>query len=132
MEEHRMRPEFCVQVKSLESEFLQCRKLLNAVGDENRQHLLCAMLQEAIDGVRVVDLTQRTNLSRPAVSHHMQILKDAGIVKSRKEGTMIYYYLDPDDNQIRELKALVENLSELMLQLPDRSEEGMEKWRDNS
>ena len=63
-----------------------------------------------------------THLSRPAVSHHMQILKDAGIVKSRKEGTFVYYYLDPDDNQITLLSSLVERMIKIMAQLPDRSE----------
>ncbi len=64
-----------------------------------------------------------TGVSRPAVSHHMQILKDAGIVKSRKEGTYVYYYLDPDDNQIALLSLLVERMTKIMTQLPDRSEQ---------
>ena len=51
------------------------------------------MLGGQCGGSRVVDIAEKTNLSRPAVSHHMQILKDAGIVKTRKEGTYVYYYL---------------------------------------
>lgn len=39
------------------------------------------------NGVRVGAITKKTNLSRPAVSHHLGILKDAGLVKMRREGT---------------------------------------------
>jgi hypothetical protein len=35
---------FCEEVHKLEAEFKQCRKLLNAIGDENRQHLICLMM----------------------------------------------------------------------------------------
>ena len=121
MEEHT-NLSLCKEVKILEKEFKNCRKLLTAVGDENRQYLLCAMLNCPIEGIRVAQITKITHLSRPAVSHHMQILKDAGLVKSRKEGTFIYYYLDPDDNKILLLSSLVERMTKIMKQLPDRSE----------
>ena len=35
---------FCEEVHKVEEEFKQCRKLLNAIGDENRQHLICVMM----------------------------------------------------------------------------------------
>ncbi len=38
----------------------------------------------------------KTNLSRAAVSHYLQILKDAGILKMRRECTKNYYYFDAD------------------------------------
>ena len=52
MKEHTVTP-FCKEVRKLEEEFKNCRKLLTAVGDENRQHLLCVMLNCPIEGVRV-------------------------------------------------------------------------------
>lgn len=118
-----MNSTFCKEVRELKSEFKACHKLLNAVGDVNRQHLLCVMMECPLEGTRVVDIADKTNLSRPAVSHHMQILKDAGIVKSRKEGTCIYYYIDPDDNQINCLESLVHDMIKIMKQLPDIYEE---------
>ncbi len=45
-------------------------------------------------GIRVGDITKKTNLSRPAVSHHLQIMKEAGLIKVRKEGTKNYYYFE--------------------------------------
>lgn len=106
--------QFSIEIRKLEEEFKRCRSLLVAVGDETRQHLLCMMMEGPDSGSRVIDLAKRTNLSRPAVSHHIQILKEAGIVKSRKEGTCIYYYLDPNDNEMEQLKKLVENVIAIM------------------
>ena len=110
-------------IQRLEDEFKQCQKLLNAIGDETRQHLVCMMLEGPCGGERVVDLAERTNLSRPAVSHHMQILKDAGMVKSRREGTCIYYYLDPDRTEIRKLANLLVDIQRIIGAAPDREGE---------
>lgn len=43
MKEHFATP-LCEEAKKLEAEFQSCQRLLTAVGDENRQHLLCVML----------------------------------------------------------------------------------------
>lgn len=80
----------------LERKFKSCQKVLTALGDPTRQHLICIMLQQKCSGERVIELARKTNLSRPAISQHMRILKEAGIVKSRKEKACIYYYLDPE------------------------------------
>lgn len=104
----------------LEQEFKDCQKALIAIGDETRQHILMMMLEGECSGNRVVDITQKTSLSRPAVSHHMQILKDAGFVKVRKEGTKYYYYLDMDDNEIERLCRLFEDVRAILKNAPDR------------
>lgn len=102
----------------LRSEFKDCQKMLTAIGDETRQHLIALMIMEKCSGTRVVDIAKKTNLSRPAVSHHMQILKDAGFVYAHKEGTMVYYSLDFNTDAIDKLKVLVEHIDVLL-----RSEE---------
>lgn len=102
----------------LRSEFKDCQKMLTAIGDETRQHLIALMIMEKCSGARVVDIAKKTNLSRPAVSHHMQILKDAGFVYAHKEGTMVYYSLDFNTDAIDRLKVLVEHIDGLL-----RSEE---------
>lgn len=111
-------------IERLKLEFQRCQKIFTALGDETRQYLLCMMLSGPCGGSRVVDLAARTNLSRPAISHHMQILKDAGIVQSRKEGTLIYYYLDPQDGEIKEMIRLFTDIQRIMNHAPDRSESG--------
>ena len=117
--------QFCEKVHKLEDEFKECQKVLNAIGDENRQHLLCVMMNMPIDGSRVVEIAEQTHLSRPAVSHHMQILKDAGIIKSRKEGTQVYYYFDPEDNEVEKFSKLAGDIIKIINMLPERNEEGV-------
>lgn len=44
----------------------------------------------------VVDLADRLPVSRPAVSQHLRVLKDAGLVRDVQFGTRRVYSLDPD------------------------------------
>lgn len=104
--------------------FDKSRKLLTALGDESRQHLILTMMKMGdCTGVRVVDIAERSNLSRPAISHHLQIMKDAGLLKSRKEGTKIYYYFDPDMETVNALINALTTAVEITKALPDRSGE---------
>ncbi len=89
------------EFRSLASDFHRCRAVLAALGDENRLHILYQMMFTAKPtGMRVGEIVRMSNLSRPAVSHHMKILKDAGVINVRREGTKNFYYLDPDMKSI--------------------------------
>lgn len=106
------------QLKCLAEEFERCRGILSALGDENRQHLILEMLRMGCyKGVRVGVITEKTNLSRPAVSHHIRILKEAGLLKVRREGTKNYYYFDADMEAFNELIHLLEHAKAVMEQL---------------
>ena len=112
------------QVSDLAEEFASCAKILTALGDETRQHLILEMMRIGnCSGVRVCEITERTNLSRPAVSHHLQILKDSGIVKVRKEGTKNYYYFDPEMEPFERLINTLQLARDISKALPDRSGE---------
>jgi len=114
-----MKPE--EKIQNLAEGFSSCSKLLTAIGDETRQHLILEMMKMGkCSGVRVVEITEKTNLSRPAVSHHLQIMKDAGIVKVRKEGTMNFYYFDPEMEALERLIATLQLAKEISGELPDR------------
>lgn len=63
-------------------------------------------------GIRVGELTQRTNLSRPAVSHHLKVLKEANLIGFDQEGTKNYYYLDVLKSDIFRLKRLFDHIDE--------------------
>lgn len=117
MEKHK-------QVAVLAEDFAACTKILTALGDETRQHLILEMMRNGnCSGVRVCEITEKTNLSRPAVSHHLQILKDAGIAKMRKEGTKNYYYFDPEMESFEKLIATLRLAMDISKALPDRSGE---------
>ena len=104
MSEHRE------EINRLAEEFEGCQKILLALGDENRQHLMLEMMRmEHCGGTRVGAITEKTNLSRPAVSHHIQILKEAGILKMRREGTKNYYYFDANFEAMNRLIQMLEH-----------------------
>ena len=108
-------------IEELAINFEACNKTLSAMGDETRRHIILEMMRMDYQGSRVPDITKKTNLSRPAVSHHLQILKDAGIVKMRKEGTMTYYYLDPDMESFTRLSDALLRAVQICAELPDRT-----------
>lgn len=110
------------KVSFLADSFASCSKLLTAIGDETRLHLILEMLKMGeCNGVRVGAITEKTNLSRPAVSHHLQIMKNAGIVKVRKEGTKNYYFFDPEMEAFERLISTLQLVREISKELPDRN-----------
>ena len=72
------------------------------------------------DGMRVNDIAEKTSLSRPAVSHHLHILKDVGIVNMRREGTKNYYYFDENTKALDSLIAVLTHARDMVASLPDR------------
>lgn len=97
------------QITKLAEEFRSCAKILTVLGDETRQHLILEMMKMGnCSGVRVGEITSKTHLSRPAVSHHLQIMKDAGIINMRKEGTKNYYYFDSEMASFQHLIAVLQ------------------------
>ena len=66
--------------------------VLDALGDWTRRQIFDALR----GGPRSVgELAARLPVSRPAVSQHLRVLKDAGLVSDRKEGARRIYRIDP-------------------------------------
>lgn len=66
---------------------------LDALGDSTRRQIF----ESLRDGPRSVGaLAAGLPVSRPAVSQHLRVLKRAGLVSDRKEGTRRLYRIDPD------------------------------------
>ena len=91
------------RIEEITSKFKECRKAISAMGDETRQLILITLLESDFNGIRVGEITEKTHLSRPAVSHHLKILKEAEIVNVRREGTKNYYYFDSKKSQWKSL-----------------------------
>ncbi|MGX7205265.1 ArsR/SmtB family transcription factor [Enterococcus pingfangensis] len=101
--------------KQLQYEFSEVSEFLIALGDEKRQAIIIALLEDkACEGLRVTDLTEATKLSRPAVSHHLKILKQAKLIDYRSEGTKNYYYLSHDTTEIDKLKNVLTLVSQII------------------
>ena len=118
-----------VEVQTLLNEFRSSQNILSAIGDEVRQYIILQMLASNksgttyCDGMRVGEIASLTNLSRPAISHHLKIMKEAGLISMRREGTKNYYYFDTNMQSLQGLISMLEHVKAIMLELPDRSGE---------
>lgn len=114
-------------LKYIVNGFRECRNALTAIGDETRQLILLALLESDLAGIRVGEIAQKTNLTRPSVSHHLQILKDAGVVAMRREGTRNYYYVSADETQWKNIVELVNRVYESIqhISLQSQGEENL-------
>ena len=66
-----------------------------ALGDPIRLQLV-DVLRKYAGKVCVCELVPLFELSQPTVSHHLKVLRQAGIVGSEREGLWAYYYVIPD------------------------------------
>ncbi len=64
-----------------------------ALADATRQQIMRLCCCEWIS---VNDIVAKTSVAQPTVSHHLAILRDAGLVKVREEGRQTFYTLDQD------------------------------------
>ena len=68
------------------------KRLLDGVRDPMRMEII--MLLAQTKAMNVTDIASQFRISRPAISHHLKVLKDARIVCSEKIGQEIFYRLD--------------------------------------
>lgn len=66
-----------------------------ALGDETRQRILEILQAEGEKCVS--DLVDYFNVSQPTISHHLNFLKQANLVTSRRDGKQIYYRTNQDN-----------------------------------
>lgn len=102
--------------EALKQEFSDCSDFLVALGDSKRQAIIIRLLEaeKVCDGLQVPDLTEATGLSRPAVSHHLKVLRDVNLVDYRSEGTKNYYFLAHDTKAVAQLQRLLDDVTTVM------------------
>lgn len=83
-------------------------KILKALADETRLKIVDFLR----DGERCVcEIIPITSKSQPAVSQHLKILTEAGILESRKEGTSIYYRIK--DNRVIDAVQILRGVKDI-------------------
>jgi ArsR family transcriptional regulator len=71
-------------------------KVFKALGDPVRLRLLSMIASRSGGEVCVCDLTPAFELSQPTISHHLKLLRQAGLIDSERRGTWVYYRLLPE------------------------------------
>jgi len=85
-------------IDEIQSESLAAR--FKALADPTRVAIVNRLA--AVSECCVCDLNAAFDLSQPTISHHLKVLRDAGLVESSRRGTWAYYRLVP--NAVRELR----------------------------
>jgi len=96
-----------------------------ALADETRRRIVDALR----NGERSVgDLVARFELSQPAVSQHLRVLRDAGLVHVRRDAQRRFYSINPDGMRVIELwlerhqRAVADKLDDLDRYLDERED----------
>ena len=100
------------EIKKTLKTFNSCVPFFIAMSDEYRQQLIMDIAEAGREGINVSNLSAKSNLSRPAISHHLKVLKESGLIKPKKIGTQIFYQLNLTENfkTVSELIASMENI----------------------
>lgn len=78
--------------------------LFQALGDPFRQDIILMLAEH--ETLTVNEITEKSTLSRPAISHHLKLLTACGLVTHTKVGTQRHYALTLEDG-VAQLKALI-------------------------
>lgn len=70
-------------------------KVFKALGDPVRLRLLSMIASRDGGEVCVCELTPAFELSQPTISHHLKLLRQAGLVDCERRGTWVYYWVLP-------------------------------------
>lgn len=70
--------------------------VFKALGDPVRLRLLSMIASRAGGEVCVCELTPAFQLSQPTISHHLKLLRQAGLIDCQRRGTWVYYWLLPE------------------------------------
>ena len=70
--------------------------VFKALGDPVRLRLLSMIASRAGGEVCVCELTPAFDLSQPTISHHLKLLRQAGLIDCERRGTWVYYWLLPE------------------------------------
>ncbi len=84
--------------------------LFKALGDETRLRIVALLSHGELC---VCHLEAALDIAQPAASRHLAVLKNAGVVDTRRDGNWIHYRLAPqaDEHRERQLKALIQGFA---------------------
>ena len=71
----------------------KARKLISAIGHPIRQNIVSLLFYEKFQNV--TQIYQDQGIQQATASHHLSVLKDAGLVSAKRDGKMINYSLKP-------------------------------------
>ncbi len=81
-------------MRAIPREWRNISKVYAALGDAHRQRILLTF--EPGERLNIGEIVEVSTLSRTAVSHHLRVLREAGVLQCRKEGKEVHYWINKD------------------------------------
>ncbi|GGK74127.1 transcriptional regulator [Sphaerisporangium melleum] len=78
-----------------EADAAELSRMFKALSDPVRLRLLSLIASHEGGEACVCDLTGPFDVSQPTISHHLKVLREAGLVGSERRGTWVYYWVLP-------------------------------------
>jgi len=75
---------------------VELARVFKAMGDPVRLRLLSLIASHAGGEACVCDLSEVFELSGPTISHHLKVLREAGLITGERRGTWVYYRVRPE------------------------------------
>ena len=86
-------------------------RMFKALGDPVRLRLLSLVASHEGGEACVCDISDSFDLSQPTISHHLKVLRQAGLLDCERRGTWVYYWVIPTALQQLSAVLLVEGTS---------------------
>ena len=95
--------------KAIPKAWRRIARIFVALGDPHRQRMV--LMFEPGERLNIAQIAAASTLSRTAVTHHLKVLREAGVLRSEKIGREVYFW--PDADTVRQaLEAVKEYVRE--------------------
>jgi ArsR family transcriptional regulator, arsenate/arsenite/antimonite-responsive transcriptional repressor len=95
--------------KAIPKSWRRIARIFVALGDPHRQRMV--LMFEPGERLNIAQIAAASTLSRTAVTHHLKVLREAGVLRSEKIGREVYFWPDADTVR-RALEAVKEYVRE--------------------
>ena len=86
-------------------------ELFKAFSDPTRLKLVRLLMFNDEDKLKVIDLAEKIGISQPAVTQHINLLKELNLIRSNREQNRIYYYINK--SKYKSYKRIIDRMLEI-------------------
>jgi len=97
------------KIAEIPNGFKNTADIFIALGDEHRQRILLAF--EKGEKLNILQIVSTSTLSRTAVTHHLKVLRDSGVLNSEKIGKEVFFWINSETvaNALQQVLTYIKN-----------------------
>ena len=89
-------------------------EIFKALSDPNRLRIIRMLASNMVNTLTVSELAEKLNITQPAASQHIKVLKNIRLLEPNKEGYRVYYQINLD--VLTEIKKAIDTMFEMVYQ----------------